>query len=145
MKSPLPTTGTQALLEQLSPYIPDTFINDHWTRRTTGGRRSSFNAAQLYRVHLLVLLTPAHSINLLVEMLPEQRAWRQFAYLPNRFRVPDVRMLHEFRHRLGVVGFRRINEFMLEPLIENLAAHVPAIGLTDATDLAASDKGFKKS
>jgi hypothetical protein len=32
-------------------------------------------------VHLLSLLTPVHSLNLLVKMLPEQRAWRKFAGL----------------------------------------------------------------
>lgn len=78
-------------------------------------------------------------------MLPEQRAWRQFAYLPNRHRVPDVRMLHEFRRRIGVAGLRRVNEVLLTPLLETLPVDRPTITLMDATDLPAADRGFKKN
>ena len=102
MNSLLPTTGTNALLEQLSPFVPDGFLRERWPHTATGGRPGHFSAAQLWRVHLLALLTPVHSINLLLKLLPEQRAWRQFAHLPNRRRIPDVRMLHEFRGRVGV-------------------------------------------
>ena len=144
MNSPLPTTGTNALLEELSPFIPDAFLREQWPHTGTGGRPGNFSAAQLWRVHLLVLLTPAHSINLLVQMLPEQRAWRQFAHLPNRHRIPDVRMLHEFRRRLGVAGLRRVNEVLLVPLLEALPGGLPTIALMDATDLPAADRGFKK-
>ena len=145
VKSPLPTSGTNALLEQLSPFIPDAFLRDEWPHTGTGGRQGNFSAAQLWRVHLLVLLTPAHSINLLVQMLPEQKAWRQFAHLPNRHRIPDVRMLHEFRRRVGVAGLRRVNEVLLAPLMEALPPALPAITLMDATDLPAADRGFKKN
>ncbi len=144
MNSLLPTTGTNALLEQLSPFIPDDFLIEHWPHTSTGGRQGSFSAAQLWRVHLLVLLTPAHALNLLVEMLPEQRAWRQFAHLPNRHRTPDVRMLHEFRRRVGVGGLRRINDVILTPLLEGLHPILPTVGLIDATDLPAACRGFKK-
>jgi hypothetical protein len=144
VNSALPITGTNALLEQLSPFIPDAFLREQWPHTGTGGRQGHFSAAQLWRVHLLVLLTPAHSINLLVQMLPEQRAWRQFAHLPNRHRIPDVRMLHEFRRRLGVAGLRRVNEVLLAPLLEALSPGLPAIALMDATDLPAADRGFKK-
>jgi len=81
MNSDLPATGTVALLELLDPFVPDDFINECWPTRPTGGRRRDYSAAQLYRVHLLSLLTPVHSLNLLVKMLPEQRAWRKFAGL----------------------------------------------------------------
>jgi hypothetical protein len=145
VKSPLPTTGTNALLDQLSPFIPDTFLREQWPHTATGGRQGSFSAAPLWRVHLLALLTPVHSLNLLVQMLPEQRAWRQFAYLPNRHRVPDVRMLHEFRRRIGVAGLRRVNEVLLTPLLETLPFDRPTITLMDATDLPAADRGFKKN
>ncbi len=145
MNSALPTTGPNALLEQLSPFISDAFLREQWPHTGTGGRQGHFSAAQLWRVHLLVLLTPAHSINLLVQMLPEQRAWRQFAHLPNRHRIPDVRMLHEFRRRLGVAGLRRVNEVLLAPLLEALSPGLPAIALMDATDLPAADRGFKKN
>jgi len=61
------------------------------------GPRPKFSAAQLWRLHLLVLLTPVHAFNLLLTSLPEQRRWRDFARLPNQRHLPDVRMLHEFR------------------------------------------------
>jgi hypothetical protein len=35
-------------------------------------------------------------------MLPEQKAWRRFARIPNQEQVPDVRMLNAFREELGV-------------------------------------------
>jgi hypothetical protein len=138
-------TGTNALLEQLSPFIPDPFLTTHWPHTGTGGRQGNFSAAQLWRTHLLVLLTPAHSINLLLEMLPEQRAWRQFANLSSRHRIPDVRMMHEFRRRIGVGGLRRVNEVLLMPLLESWPFGHPTITLMDATDLPAADRGFKKN
>jgi hypothetical protein len=104
MNSNLPATGTVALLELLDPLVPDDFISQCWPHGHTGGRHRTHTAAQLFRVHLLSLLSPVHSLNLLVKMLPEQRAWRTFANLRRQSRVPDVRMLHEFRARLGVAG-----------------------------------------
>ena len=121
MKSLLPMTGTSELLGCLSPYIPDEFINEHWPSGRTGGRRRAFSAAQLWRTHLLVLLTPTHSVNLLLELLKEQRAWGRFAHLPNRQRVPDVRMLHQFRAEVGVSGLRKINEQLARSLLEPLS------------------------
>lgn len=145
MNSLLPMTGTNALLDQLSPFVPDQFLIEQWPHTGTGGRRGHFSAAQLWRVHLLVLLTPAHSVNLLVQMLSEQRAWREFAHLSNRRHVPDVRMLHEFRQRVGVAGLRRVNEVLLAPLLDGLDLGAPAIALMDATDLPAACRGFKKN
>lgn len=58
MKTPLPPVGTAALLEQLSSYVPDDFIAALSRRDFTGGRRHDLSAAQLWRVHLLALLTP---------------------------------------------------------------------------------------
>jgi hypothetical protein len=145
MNSQLPITGSNALLEQLSPFIPDGFLNEQWPHRATGGRQGRFSAAQLWRLHLLVLLTPVHSVNLLLQMLPEQRDWRGFAHLSNRRQIPDVRMMHEFRRRLGVAGLRRVNEVLLAPLLEGLNPSGPAIALMDATDLPAACRGFKKS
>jgi hypothetical protein len=145
MISLLPTTGTNALLEVLSPFIPDDFLCQQWPHTATGGRQRSFSAAQLWRLHLLVLLTPAHSVNLLLQMLPEQRGWRQFARLRSRHRIPDVRMMHEFRREVGVAGLRRVNEVLLSPLVEGLDPSVPPITLMDATDLPAACGGFKKS
>src|SRR4030095_9698167 len=110
MKSLLPVTGTLDLLDQLSPHVPDGWINQTFPQVKGAGRRRRFSTAQLWRVHLLAVLSPVHSFNLLVQMLAEQRAWRRFAHLPNRHALPDAWMLHEFRERLGVQGFRRINE-----------------------------------
>ena len=53
----LPAVGTSELLRVLSPYIPDDFINERFARRRREGRRARFSPAQLWRVHLLVLLT----------------------------------------------------------------------------------------
>src|SRR5881398_1836663 len=144
MKTQLPMTGTSELLELVSPYIPDDFIKEHWPSGRTGGRRRAFSAAQLWRTHLLLLLSPAHSINLLVELLPEQSAWRRFARLPHRDRVPDVRMLHEFRGRMGVGGLRKINAELLKPLLGQVLERPDTIAIIDATDLPAACTGFKK-
>jgi hypothetical protein len=145
MNSNLPATGTAALLELLSPFVPDDFINDYWPQGHTGGRRQDYRAAQLYRLHLLSLLTPVHSVNLLVKLLPEQRAWRTFARLRRQTQVPGVRVLHEFRRRVGVAGLRRINEHLLGPLLAAYLWEPWSVGLIDATDLPAACAGFKKS
>ena len=144
MNFDLPATGTAALLELLDPFVPDDFINDCWPRGRTGGRHRAHTAAQLYRMHLLSLLSPVHSMNLLVKMLPEQRAWRKFAHVRRQSGGPDVRMLHEFRARAGVSGMRRINEHLLEPLLANYFWQPWSAGLIDATDLPAACVGFKK-
>lgn len=75
MNAPLPTTGTAALLAQLSDFVPDDFIRQMLPPHRGQGWRAGWSSAQLFRLLLLVLLTPAHSFNLLVELLPEQRAW----------------------------------------------------------------------
>jgi hypothetical protein len=93
---------------------------------------------------LLVLLTPAHSFNLMLTLLSEQRAWRRFARLPNRYRLPVASQLHDFRAALGVGGLRRINEFLLQPLLAGLPASRMSVGLIDATDLPAATSAYKK-
>ena len=145
MNTPLPTTGTAALLLQLSDFVPDDFINQLLPPHRGRGRRSRWSSAQLFRLLLLVLLTPAHSLNLLVELLPEQRAWRRFARLPNRRRVPTASILHEFRERLGVGSLRRINRHLLEPLLDGLAPERQTVALIDSTDLPAATSTYKKS
>jgi hypothetical protein len=99
MTTSLPPVGTTALLEQLSGYVPDDFIAALSPRDFTGGRRHDLSAAQLWRVHLLALLTPTHSLNLLIAQLPEQSGWRRFARL--RRVCPTARMLHEFRAQMS--------------------------------------------
>jgi hypothetical protein len=145
MDSLLPPTGTAALLRELSPYVPDDFINQLLPAPRGRGRRHDFSPAQLWRVHLLALLTPVHSFNLLLTMLPEQCGWRRFAHLPNCRAIPGVRTLHEFRERLGVSGLRRINEQLLEPLLPHAVADALSVALIDATYLLAAAAGFKKN
>ena len=140
----LPVTGTRQLLEVLDAHIPDDLINERWRMRSLRGPRWNFSAAQLWRVHLLALLTPVHSLNLLAQLLREHRAWRAFARLPRRHQVPDVRVLHAFRARMGVSGFRQINEALVEPLIQMACLWPNATALIDATDLPAACSGFKK-
>ncbi len=140
----LPRTGSAELLSILDRYVPDDFINENWNVRPVRGPRRYFSAAQLWRTHLLTVLTPVHSVNQLVNLLAEQRAWRVFARLPHRQRVPDVRMLNEFRARVGVSGLRAINDRLSSPLIERAAGWSHAVAVIDATDLEAASHGFKK-
>ena len=144
MNSLLSPTGTAALLSELSPHIPDAFINELFSPTVGRGRRARLRPAQLWRLHLLGLLTPVHSFNLLVQMLPEQKAWRQFAHLANRQAVPDVWMLNDFRQRVGVMGLRRINEHLLEPLLPRTLSGRLSVALIDATDFEAACSGHKK-
>src|SRR6266849_6180623 len=145
MNSLLPPTGTAALLKELSPHVPDRFINQLLARTRGRGRRPQFSPAQLWRVNLLTLLTPVHSFNLLVQMLPEQRDWRRFAHLPNRHAIPDVWMLNQFRDRCGVSGLRQINQYLLKALLPKQTEGTLSVALIDATDLPASASGHKKS
>ena len=140
----LPVTGSNELLDLLDPYIPDDFINDHWNVRPLRGPCWQFSPAQLWRTHLLALLTPVHSLNLLARLLPEQRAWRNFAQLRNRHSTPDARILNAFRASAGVRGLRQINEAILQPLIQRASLWQNATALIDATDLPAACSGFKK-
>lgn len=144
MKSRLPQTGTEDFLELLSPFVPDDYLDQHWPRLKTGGRRYGFSASQLFRLHLLALITPVHSFNLLIRMLPEQKAWRRFAHVPSQEHVPGVRMMNTFRDEIGVDGLRQVNGHLLEPIIGSLDLRQGAAALIDATDLPASCSGFKK-
>jgi transposase len=141
----LPATGTAALLELLSPFVPDDHINELVPRHRGRGRRSEWSAAQLLRVLLLLLLSPVRSSNQLCRLLPEQRAWRRFAHLPNRRLLPNVRQLHEFRDRLTPRVLRALNEALVALLLEGWPCEQPGIGLIDSTDLPAATSGFKKS
>jgi hypothetical protein len=140
----LPSTGTAALLEKISPYIPDELINSLFVRRSGPGRPRLFSAAQLFRVSLLPLLTPARSFNLIVRLLGEQRSLRSFARLRNRIIVPDIRMLHEFRDRLDLAQLRRINEHLLQPLLDGACSSAKTVALIDSTDLPAATSAYKK-
>ena len=142
MTTSLPPVGTTALLEQLSGHVPDDFLATLIPRAFTGGRRHDLSAAQLWRVHLLALLPPTHSLNLLIAQLPEQAGWRRFARL--RRVCPTARMLHEFRGQVGVSGLRRINQHLLERLLRRSGVQPQAVALMDATDLPAACGGFKK-
>ena len=142
---PLPITGSAALLKFLSPFVPDDHLNDVLPRHLGPGRRSEWSSAQLFRVLLLLHLTPVRSSNLLCELLPEQRAWRRFAHLPNLRQLPNVRQLHLFRARLTPRVLRMINESMVAQLLEGRSASDPGIGLIDSTDLPAATSAFKKN
>jgi transposase len=143
MKS-LPQTGTAALLQALTPYLDDGFISSLFPPRRTQGRRPTYSPAQLFRVLLLALLTPARSFNLLVKLLAENRAWRDFAFLPNKRSLPDAKMLHEFRDRLDLIKLRAINAHLLGPLLEDLNPARKTVAIIDSTDLPAGTNPFKK-
>ncbi len=144
MRKDLPAVGTAELLERISNYVPDDFINQLLPRHRGVGRRCCFSAAQLWRVHLLPALTGTHSYNGLVRLLPEQRAWRRFGHLSHRERTPDVRMLHEFRDRAEVSGLRAINDHLVMKLLKHLRAEQKSVAVIDATDLPASTADKKK-
>lgn len=145
MRKDLPAVGTAVHLELLSGHVPDDFINELLPRRRGVGRRSCFSAAQLWRVHLLCAVTDADSYNGIVRQLPEQRAWRRFAHLSHRERVPDVRMLHEFRCRAGVSALRAVNDHLVRALLKYLRAEQKSVALIDATDLPAATADKKKT
>lgn len=144
MNSVLATTGTATLLEQLSLFVPDDFVNEVCRSKRRPGPRPLYAPAQLYRVHLLALLTPAHSFNLLVELLKENRSWRRFAHLSHRHQVPDAKMLHQFRDDLGVAGLRAINAHLLASLLESCQAERKTVAIIDSTDLPAATNAYKK-
>ena len=144
MRDALAITGSAALLEQLTVFLPDDLINQLVPPHAGRGRPNHWSSAQLYRLLLLTLLTPAHSFNLMLALLPEQRSWRKFARLPNRYRLPVASQLHDFRDALGVKGLRQINECLLRPLLHGLPADRLSLGLIDATDLPAASSAFKK-
>jgi hypothetical protein len=144
MQTRLGTTGSAVLLEQVSGFIPDEFINELVPSHRGRGRRRHWSPAQLYRLLLLTLLTPAHSCNLVLQLLSEQRAWRKFARLPNQYRLPVASQLHDFRQAIGVKGLRLVNEQLLAPLLDGLLADRKSIALIDATDLPAATSAYKK-
>jgi Transposase domain (DUF772) len=139
----LPAVGTCELLRVLSPHIPDDFINERFARQRREGRRLRFSSAQLWRVHLLVLLTRSFSFNALIRCLPEQEPWRRFAHLSNRFAIPDGRMLNDFRRALGVAGFRQINNHLIGELLKCAPLNSTSVAFIDATDLPASAEDKK--
>jgi len=142
MSNILPPTGTHRLLDLVAPYVPDAFIDELFPRRFTGGRRCALSAPQLWRAHLLALLTSTHSLNSVVAQLPEQAAWRRFCRLRGQW--PGVRMLQEFRQQIGVSGLRQINQHLLERLLRRHGVQPHAVAVMDATDLPAACSGFKK-
>ena len=145
MTKSLPPVGSFALLEALTGFVPDDFINSRWPVPHRPGRRFHFSAAQLWRVHLLATLTAARSFNAVLRSLNEQRSLRRFAHLPNERSVPDVRMLHEFRRRLGVSGFRCINDHLVHQFLLVAPLRDKTVGLIDATDLPACSRDKKKT
>src|SRR5579872_6983437 len=142
MSNIMPPVGTNLLLESVSGYVPDDFIAGRCIRDFTGGRRHALSAPQLWRVHLLALLTSTHSLNLVVAQLSEQPGWRRFARLRRVY--PTARMLHEFRQQVGVDGLRDINRHLLERLLRRQGRQPHSLALMDATDLPAACSGFKK-
>jgi len=144
MASGLPPVGTVALLERLTSFVPDDFINQRWPIPWRPGRHRRFSSAQLWRVHLLALLTGGQSFNAIQRSLSEQRIFRRFAHIPNERTIPDVRMLHEFRRRLGAGGLRAINDHLSSQILLTASLRDKTVALIDATDLPASTRDKKK-
>jgi len=140
----LPSVGSVELLECLSAYGPDELVGQLIQRHRGRGRRAALSSAQLFRTLLLSALTPAHSFNLLSHCLGDNRAWRRFALLSHRERVPGPRILHEFRQKLPPSVFRQINAHLLLPMLDQLGAH-KTVAMIDATDLRAATNAYKKT
>ena len=144
MSSALPAVGTSALLECLTAFVPDDFINTRWPIPRHRGPRWHFSTAQLWRVHLLALLSGGRSFNSVQRALSEQRSLRRFAHLSNERAIPDVRMLHEFRRRVGSGGLRAINDHLSGQILQVAPLRDKTVTLIDATDLPASTQDKKK-
>ncbi len=144
MGKSLPAVGSLALLDALSEFVPDDFINSHWPIPRGPGPRLHFSAAQLWRAHLLSALGGGRSFNAVLRSLAEQRPLRRFAHLPNERLVPDARMLHEFRLRVGVSGLRSINDHLAQQVLSVAPLGDKTVGLIDATDLPARTRDKKK-
>ena len=144
MRRKLPATGTQQLLDLISPYVPDELINELWPMQATGGRRHDWSSPQLWRVHLLAFLTPTHSFNLLSRQLREQAGWRSFCCL-RKSQLPGSRALSEFRARMGVAGLPRVLRHLLGQLFSAHGCQQHAVAIIDATDLPATCRTFKKT
>jgi hypothetical protein len=140
----LPMMGSAELLERISPYLPDQLLRKLIPRHSGLGRQPAFCSAQLFRTLLLSALTPAHSFNLLSRTLHDNRAWRRFALLSHRDRVPGPRILHEFRQKLPPLIFRQINLHLLLPLLNQMGPN-KSVALIDATDLRAATNAYKKT
>src|SRR5262245_47774759 len=144
MSNWLPSVGSLALLSALTEFVPDEFINSRWPLPRRPGRRFNFSSAQLWRVHLLTALSGGRSFTAVRRLVIDQRAWRRFAHLPNERSVPDTRMLHEFRLRLGVSGLRWINDHLVQQVLLVAPLCDQTVGLIDATDLPACTRDKKK-
>jgi hypothetical protein len=144
MSKRLPSVGSLALLSTVTDFVPDEFINSRWPLPRRPGRRFHFSSAQLWRVHLLAALSGGQSFNAVRRLLTDQRAWRLFAHLPNERSVPDTRMLHEFRSRVGVSGLRWINDHLVQQVLLVAPLRDQTVGLIDATDLPARTRDKKK-
>lgn len=144
MSKSLPAVGSLALLDAVTDFVPDDLINSRWPLPRRPGQRFHFSAAQLWRVHLLAPLSGGQSFNALQRSLSEQRALRRFAHLPSERSVPDTRMLHEFRLRLGVGGLRWINDQLAQQILMAAPLRDKSVCLIDATDLPARTRDKKK-
>lgn len=145
MSNSMPAVGSFALLDALTDFVPDDFINAGWPIPYRRGPRFGFSAAQLWRVHLLSALMGGQSFNAVQRSLREQHPLRRFVRLPNERCIPDVRMLHEFRRRLGAGGFRRINDRLASEVLQEAPLRDKTVGLIDATDLPANTADKKKT
>ena len=144
MSHSLPPVGSLALLDVLTEFVPDDFINSQWPAPCRPGPRCEFSTAQLWRVHLLPTLTHTRSFNAVRRCLLEQRRLRRFAHLPNERTIPDTRMLHEFRARLGVRGLRLINDHLVRQVLLIAPLKDKTVSIIDATDLPARTGDKKK-
>ena len=109
----------------------------------TGGRRHALSAAQLWRTHLLTVLTSTHSLNLVVAQLPEQAGVAAFRPVAPRTALPLGCCMSFGRQLAWMDCARSINIWWGDCCVgQGVQPH--AVALMDATDLPAACSGFKK-
>lgn len=133
-------------LEEISRFIPDGAIDTLFPRGFSKqrGPQNIFKTSQLFRVHLLTMLKQIPSFNKLCRELKIQRSWRDFCGLKNKYKVPNVWILSQFRRKFGDSGLIRINELLFLILSKVLKFPRLLIAVPDSTGLEAACYGFRK-
>ena len=135
-----------AILERISPHIPDEEINFLFPFRRfhTQGRRRMFKASQLYRAHIVTMLKGISSFNNLCTELKTRRSFRDFCLFKSKKFIPSKRMLSEFREHLKPCGFEKIAQLITANFLSVIPLPVTKVGIPDATDMPANCSGFAK-
>lgn len=138
-------------LEKFSKVIPDSEIDLEFPKlrprkiwSTNRGRPKIFSSSQLYRMHLVTLLKRICSFKKLPSELQQRRSLRNFCNISSKERLPNERILREFRRYLTEAGFVKIKVMLLSRLLKIFPLPQVIICSVDSTDIEASCYGFRK-